>query len=266
MFPEASVRHLPCTYSDHCPLLLTLAKNPFPRRNVFCFETILTSHPDFIQLIHKNWMQHNFILQAIDDFTKDVQDWNINTFGNIFQRKKILLARIQGIQASPCYPTNTFLQYLEPDLLKKYNDILKLEEEFLQLKSCINWLEAGDANTKKLHLSTLHRQRRNRINALKDSVDNWIYDPKEIHIQIKSYYTTLFTTTHTTSPHYFQYSPHHTLATNDNIILMASLYNAEIFKAINSFKALKAPGPDGLHPYFYQKFWRNIPSSIISFC
>lgn len=40
----------------------------------------------------------------------------------------------------------------------------------------------------------------------------------------------------------------------------------EITTTINSFKPLKAPGPDGLHPYFYQKYWSQIANSVTSFC
>lgn len=36
----------------------------------------------------------------------------------------------------------------------------------------------------------------------------------------------------------------------------------EIIHSIKSFKPLKAPGPDGIHPFFYQKFIHNSLPSI----
>lgn len=111
--------------------------------------------------------------------------WNRSTFGNIFRKKRNLLARLKGIQSSNVYPTSSFLQQLEKDLIGQYNDILKLEEEFWKLKSHINWLQQGDANTKFYHLTTIKRRRRNQITALKDSVGNWIYDQHTINSQIE---------------------------------------------------------------------------------
>lgn len=93
-----------------------------------------------------------------------------------FKKQKKLLARIFGIQSSHSYPISTFLQYLEINLLNNYNDLLRLEENFWGLKSRINWLQQGDANTKIFHLTTLQRRRRNRITALNDTRGNWILE------------------------------------------------------------------------------------------
>lgn len=40
----------------------------------------------------------------------------------------------------------------------------------------------------------------------------------------------------------------------------------EIKEAIFSFKPLKAPGPNGLHPFFYQKYWEAVGPSVINMC
>lgn len=87
-------------------------------------------------------------------------------------KKRKILARLAGLQSSIHYSTSIFLQNLETQLSLEYSHILHIEEEFWQLKSRINWLNEGDANTKFYHLFTLHRRRRNRINALQDSVGN----------------------------------------------------------------------------------------------
>ncbi|KAM3245912.1 hypothetical protein P3L10_007679 [Capsicum annuum] len=40
----------------------------------------------------------------------------------------------------------------------------------------------------------------------------------------------------------------------------------EIRKAVFIFKATKAPGPDGIHPLFFQKFWDITSSHLVFFC
>lgn len=112
----------------------------------FRFESIWNSHPTFRPLVSNIWTSnHHNLIPAIQQFEVDEQEWNLHTFSNIFQKKNVLLARIGGIQRSINYPTSTFLKHLEQQLISDFNDTLKFEEEFLKLKSCINWLNGGDA-------------------------------------------------------------------------------------------------------------------------
>lgn len=40
----------------------------------------------------------------------------------------------------------------------------------------------------------------------------------------------------------------------------------EIILSINSFKPYKAPGLDGLHPFYYQKYWDTVGPSVTTLC
>ncbi|XP_030964009.1 uncharacterized protein LOC115985181 [Quercus lobata] len=93
LYPDAKVTHLPRYHSDHCPVLLEM-------------------HPS-----------------AVDSFTRNVVDWNKNQFGNIFTRKKILMARINGIQKAIASKPSSFLLKLEVDLLRDLDLVLNQEEE-----------------------------------------------------------------------------------------------------------------------------------------
>lgn len=42
--------------------------------------------------------------------------------------------------------------------------------------------------------------------------------------------------------------------------------NEEILDTIRSFKPFKALGPDGLHPFFYQKYWDIVGDSVTELC
>ena len=56
-------------------------------------------------------------------------DWNKNQFRNIFTRKKILMARINGIQKAIAFKPSSFLLKLEVDLLRDLDLVLNQEEE-----------------------------------------------------------------------------------------------------------------------------------------
>lgn len=58
-------------------------------------------------------------------FQTNVLHWNKQTFGNLFARKRKLLATINGIQQSIHYPTSNFLQNLEIQLHNEFSNILR---------------------------------------------------------------------------------------------------------------------------------------------
>lgn len=49
-------------------------------------------------------------------------------------------------------------------------------------------------------------------------------------------------------------------------MLEAPLRESEILNALKSFKPMKAPGPDGLHPLFFQKYWDIVGQKTIDLC
>jgi hypothetical protein len=65
-------------------------------------------------------------------------------------------------------------------------------------------------------------------------------------------------------------TPHHhinctKLTNEEKLLLDLPVSRVDIERAFKSFKPLKAPGPDGLHPVFFQKFWDTIGDSTTSF-
>ncbi|KAL7162143.1 hypothetical protein ACSBR2_042591 [Camellia fascicularis] len=91
MFPEATIQVIPRTYSDHSPLI-----------------------------VHTQDMNNN-LLESTAEFTLKVSVWNKEVFGNIFKWKRLLLARIEGIQRAQTTNFSHSLQALEKDLINQYN-------------------------------------------------------------------------------------------------------------------------------------------------
>jgi hypothetical protein len=173
---------------------------------------------------------HN-VNHSIKDFTLRATKWNRKLFGNIFHMKKRLLAHLGGIQKALCIRPCFTLLDLERDLTGQYQDILRMEEEFLALKSRIQWSILGDRNTSFFHLST------------------------DLQNLIRSHFVKLYTTEEVSSNRSSHAHINCTFLTEDGKSLLENFVsNQEIENAFKSFKPIKAPGPDGLYPIFFQKF------------
>lgn len=78
----------------------------------------------------------------------------------------------------------------------------------------------------------------------------------------KSMYTSDHSYTYLQSMYTFPKSFHKLDLTN----LDRPLSDWEVIQVVFSFKPFKALSPNGIHPYFYQKYWSQVKNSIIQFC
>lgn len=110
--------------------------------------------------------------------TEKLREWNKDTFGNIFQQKRRLFARIEGIQLALERKYSTFLHNLETDLRKELDTILYREVLIWFQKSSVDWMQwgGGDRNTYFFHVKTVARRKRNIIDMLQNDKGNWIDD------------------------------------------------------------------------------------------
>lgn len=67
-----------------------------------------------------------------------------------------------------------------------------MEEEYWRIKSRIQWLQAGDRNTRYFHEKTKQRRGYNRITAITDSQGKTWYSEEDINRVIIEYFDTLF--------------------------------------------------------------------------
>ena len=172
---EARVTHLTRCVSDHCPILLET--NPFngyflPRP--FKFQSFWLSDLSFLGVVQEAWGQARPLQESIENFSRKAVDWNKYHFGNIFGRKKRVMARLNGIQkAIAAHPSHSLLK-LQKVLQNDLNALLDQEEELWVQIYCISRLIEGDRNTAFHHMSTIVRRRRNKISCIKNDVGEWI--------------------------------------------------------------------------------------------
>ena len=99
LYPDAKVSHLTRCHSDHCPILLQT--NPIRQLHLtrpFKFQSFWLSDPSFPNVVKQAWQQPRNLLEAIEVFSSQASIWNKNHFGNIFHKKKRVLARLDGVQ------------------------------------------------------------------------------------------------------------------------------------------------------------------------
>lgn len=114
LYPEASIQHLARIHSNHCPILLNLDCLPTYRlTKPFKFQPMWMSHPLFSKLVKDFWEEDSHLNGNVDYLTKEVMAWNKDVFGNIFQRKNRVKARLRVIQISIANGPSEFLINLE---------------------------------------------------------------------------------------------------------------------------------------------------------
>ena len=125
------------------------------------------------------------------------------------------------------------------------------------MKSRMDYLCWDNLSSKFLQTTAMCRRNKNKISYLKDKLGNWVTDPSLIKHIFKSYFANLFTTDFTSN--YLEPEPFPIPLPNLKLEPLRSLAlkptPQEIKKALFELKPFKSPRPDGLHPYFFQKFW-----------
>ncbi|XP_031096869.1 uncharacterized protein LOC116001112 [Ipomoea triloba] len=130
-FPEGKTVVLPRLCSDHNPVLfmdvagIPSNQNVRPKR----FEAAWLTREDYGTIWRDaTRIRDRNMADIISDITEQSFLWNRNVFGNIFNRKRHLEARILGIQQELDYTSSARLQALERTLTKDLNDVLYQEE------------------------------------------------------------------------------------------------------------------------------------------
>lgn len=143
--------------------------------------------------MENSWEEgQNILSNSIACFANKASRWNRETFGNVFQRKRRVLARLGGIQRNLAERPSDFLVQLEKSLGEEYRLILRDERELCLLKSRTDWLLEGETNTKFFHVSTLINWHFNKISGFKDESGNWSFDSRSLSLMVQDYFQKLF--------------------------------------------------------------------------
>ncbi|XP_062006018.1 uncharacterized protein LOC133723218 [Rosa rugosa] len=258
LFPDACVVHLARMKSDHCPILVKLnhCRSLIRRNSPFRFQAMWMQHDNYMDMVKETWNScAGDLFSETATLARSLNTWNKEIFGNIFKQKRILLARICGIQKSLGRQNIPFLLDLEKELIAKYEQIRDAEALFWKQKSRDKWLCEGDRNTKFFHLTTMIRRRRNKIDGLFDA-NGICYDNPTIMKQTAvSFFKNLFSAATGQDLRFLIPWLFPDVDANDLRLMNRHVSDNDVHDALFRIGKLKAPGADGFPTLFYQQHW-----------
>ena len=125
------------------------------------------------------------------------------------------------------------------------------------------WLKDGDQNTKYFHSRATHRKRRNSLVMLRDVTGEPITDVHEIGNQFVRYYEDLFQAAPLEEVEQVLAGINTSVTAEMNSKLIRPYTESEVAVALKQMSPLKAPGPDGMPPAFYQSYWKVVGKEVV---
>ncbi|XP_019152396.1 PREDICTED: uncharacterized protein LOC109149189 [Ipomoea nil] len=261
--PETKVTHLTRVCSDHSPLLIELGSTTRTSGNLaFQFQAAWIRHPMFLKMIEGHWKSNMSIIENITATQNNCKEWNKSVFGNIENRKRKLMARIDGIQRCMGSQSSNGLIKLERKLRKELEEVLHQEELKWFQKSKEDWILSGDLNTKYYHAATMVRRTRNKVYGLKDDNDNWVSEKAKLEAMVQNYFKGLYRKENEESNHDDFTGMFPPIQEEQWLHMNRQVTKDEVRDALMEMAPLKASGPDGLHAMFYQKSWSIVGDSL----
>lgn len=142
------------------------------------------------------------------------------------------------------------------------DDVLFQEELLWYQRARADWIKDGDRNTSFFHLSTITKQWRNKIVALKNEHGDWIHEKQEVQKFVLNYFKALYTEDNVYEAWSIPSNMFPALSEYDRWKLDRDFTPLEIYDVVKNMGSLKAPGPDGFQALFYQKNWHLVAPSV----
>nr|GMC80249.1 uncharacterized protein LOC109167347 [Ipomoea batatas] len=129
----------------------------------FKFQAAWFTHKGLTEVIKSSWNSSHLFTENVPRLTETLSSWNKSTFENINHRKRITMARIEGVQRRLVMAYHGGLAKLEKKLIQEYQDILYQEKA------------------------------RNTVTCLRTDTGVWLTKGEDLRTHIREYFTTIFT-------------------------------------------------------------------------
>ena len=148
-------------------------------------------------------------------------------------------------------------------LKSKIVDLLRLDEKMWQQLSKEHWMISEDLNSKYFHTRASQCLCRNRIVELRNSDGVLVSGEGDLLVIVRDYYKNLFLSSGPTEVDKVVLSIKPVITNDMNNCLISLFSRVEIECTLNQMAHLKALGPDGMPPIFFQKFWSDISNDVV---
>ncbi|KAK8708562.1 hypothetical protein V6N13_059600 [Hibiscus sabdariffa] len=133
---KPTVQHLLRLKLDHRPILLQVGTSVSRSSHApFRYLSGWSSHIDFDRMVADNWSPSSSLSETITSFTKVADVWNKTIYGYIGSKKRVVMARLRGVQKALCAKSSRFFINLESELIMELENILDHEELLWRQKS-----------------------------------------------------------------------------------------------------------------------------------
>ena len=150
------------------------------------------------------------------------------------------------------------VQQLKHDI----NGLLVVEEKLWHQRSQSHWIKSGDKNTSYFHSRASHRFHRNTIHGLRNLRGEMCCGDENVAALLVDYYTGLLTTSNLCEIDSILQQVQRNITEEMNTPLGREFTREEVDLALSQMASLKAPGPNGMPPIFFQHYWKDIGSDV----
>ena len=267
-FPNNRVNHLHAVFSDHRPMWVEFQSSDRAqraRKKQFKFEEMWMMDPGCEVTIKKAWETRHSgtpmsqVVGKIKASRERLKKWSHDHFGSI--RTTIAKKARQLQQEEDLRPEDQNVNLIKR-LSAELASLHSKEEKMWKQRSRTLWLQSGNRNTKYFHCQATYRKRRNHIHGIRDKDGVWqSRDPAIEHI-IVDYYKELFSSSQPRELEEVLGGVDWVVTEDMNLQLGAEFTVAKVELALKQMGPLKAPGPDGMAPIFYQSYWHIVGNDI----
>ncbi|KAL5790970.1 hypothetical protein ACOSQ2_005858 [Xanthoceras sorbifolium] len=140
------------------------------------------------------------------------------------------------------------------------------EELYWKQRSRVDWLLAGDKNSKFFHRRATARKKKNQISSLLDSRGVRRESEQGMSSVVFDYFSDLFRSIQPSSSDFSTATSFLERKVDAQMAgrLGEAFTRAEVRSAVFEMGPNKAPGPDGFHALFFQKFWNVVGEDVCS--
>ncbi|XP_057444081.1 uncharacterized protein LOC130736256 [Lotus japonicus] len=267
-WPDSVQQVLDREISDHCPLLLRLARQdwgPQSFRALNCwlkdsrFKPFVESNWSLIQAL--GWGA--FVIQEkLKCLKLSLRQWNKDIFGNITTKRKGIVKELNNLdKKAEEVSLNAEEVAKRKDLGAELWRLATLNESLLCQKARTSWIKEGDANTRFFHGMINWRRRGNSLFVL-DLEGRWREDPSEIRLAVKDFFDQKYREVDWASPTLDGITFRHLFSANNNV-LIAPFDIEEIREAVWDCDGDKSPRPDGYNFKFIKSFWHILKDDFL---
>uniref|UniRef100_A0A803QJ68 Reverse transcriptase domain-containing protein n=1 Tax=Cannabis sativa TaxID=3483 RepID=A0A803QJ68_CANSA len=257
LFPLAKLYNVEISTSDHCPIILVPeAYSSGLHTRSFRFENAWLRE----EVVRSNWEALNGrdLIDKIKSCGEALEVWGKDFTGNFKER----LSNCKRVVRSLKKKRDEASVKLHREKQEELFEILAQREVYWKQRSKQFWLRSGDTNSKYFHSLASSRKRQNHIQRLQRDDGVWVDWETGLGGVMLDYFNKLFEASDVDiSCVLDEVQP--SITNSQNAILLDMVEEEEVRVALFQMHPDKSPGPDGMSPGFYQKYWDIVGRDVV---